>query len=348
MDLEGYLRAVPKAELHVHLEGSIRPETVLELAGRNDVPLPYSTSDDLKGWFAFRDFDHFIEVYVAITKCLRTVDDYELIVADLASELNRQNCRYAEVTFSPSTHRWLGVGEDTMFEGLRRGRARAAEEFGVEINWVFDIVRNMSEDMREPLADFTTSAAIAGRDEGVVALGLGGFESGYPPELFEKWFARAQKAGLRSAPHAGEHSGPESVWGALSSLGAERLGHGIRSVEDASLVAHLARQGIPIEACPTSNLRLGVYPSLEAHPLRRLHEEGVVVTVNSDDPPLFNTTLNDEVSLLSTGFGFDLETIDEILLNAVRMSFLPETRKAELESGFRAEMAALKAPPTPP
>jgi len=343
MSLESYLRAVPKAELHVHLEGSILPAVLLKLAEANGVELPYSTAEGLREWFAFRDFRHFVEIYVTITRCLKSADDYELTAYEFGRELARQNVRYAEATFSPSTHRWLGVPFDTYFEGLTRGRARARADFAVEINWVFDLVREISvKPIFHDFADYTTGVAIEGRDDGVVALGLGGMESGYPPEPFAPWFERARAAGLHSAPHAGEIAGPESVWGAVQTLGAERIGHGVRSVEDPALVDYLAQHGIPLEVCPTSNIRLGVFPAMEAHPLPRLYEAGVTLTINSDDPPMFNTTLNDEVAALASPFGLDVVAIDEILLNGVRHSFLPPDRKADLEAEFRAEMERLK------
>lgn len=344
MSIESYLHAVPKVELHVHLEGSIQPETLLTLARRNGVTLPASTLDEVRDWFTFRNFGHFIEVYVAITRCLKTADDYELIVYEFGAEMARQNVRYAEVTFSPSTHHFLGVTHDTYFGGLTRGRERARREFGVEIAWIFDIVRGIADPARQiEAADYTTGVAIECKDDGVVALGLGGGEHGSPPEPFAPWFQRTREAGLHSAPHGGEMAGPESVWGAIRALGAERVGHGVRAIEDAALVAYLAEHRIPLEVNPTSNLRLGVYPSLDEHPLRRLYDAGVLVTVNSDDPPLFNTTLNDEVLLLSSHMGFTIPQIDAILLNAVRASFLPEERVRELERAMLTEMTALKA-----
>ena len=343
-NLAEYLRVAPKAELHVHLEGSIQPATLLKLAERNGKALPAQTVEELGQWFRFRDFNHFIEVYFEITGCLRTAEDYELIAYEFGAEMDRQRTRYAEVTFSPSTHYFsLGIPFETFFSGLTRGRERARRDFGVQMSWVFDIVRNIEDEARyRQLADYVTAVAIEGKANGVVALGLGGAEVGYPPERFAAYFERALAAGLHSAPHAGETVGPPSVWGALRALGAERVGHGVRSVEDAALVEHLAERHIPIEACPTSNLRLGVYPSLAEHPLPRLYAAGVPLTINSDDPPLFNTTLNQEVALLADPFGFELATINDILLNGVRQSFLPPQEKAEMLDSFQAEMAALQ------
>jgi aminodeoxyfutalosine deaminase len=344
MSLETYLRAAPKAELHLHLEGAIRPTTVLTLAQRNGVALPYTTLRELRDWFRFRDFDHFVEVYRAISNCLRTADDYELIAFELAEELAGQNARYAEVGFSPAFQARAGIAHTTYLDGLGRARARARRELGVELAWIFDLGRAWQggETETQRWAAYTVDVAIEARQEGVVALGLGGPEVDHPPEPFAPLFERGRAAGLHSAPHAGEHVGPASIWGALNALAAERIAHGVRAVEDPALVAELARRGVALDICPTSNVRLGVYASLSEHPLPRLHAAGVVITVNSDDPALFGTTLNDEVQLLADPFGLDVAAIDDILLNAVRRSFLPGPAKQRLESSYRAELDALK------
>lgn len=340
MSLYDYIAAAPKAELHVHLEGAIQPATLLMLAKRHRVDLPADNEAELRNWYRFRDFHHFIEVYVAITKCLRTVEDFELIVYEFGADMARQNIRYAEVTFSPSTHLWInGVDRDVWFTGLSEGRRRVKASFGCEINWVFDLVRN---DYPEAARfDYTTEVAIEGRDDGVVALGLGGLETGYPPAPFAPWFDRARAAGLHSAPHAGEHVGPESIRDAIKYLGAERIGHGVRAIEDQELVDYLAEHRVLLEVSPTSNICLGIYPDMASHPLKHLHESGVPVTVNSDDPPLFSTTLTGELNLLVDPCGFCRETIDEILLNGVRFSFLPEEQKRRMEAEFLDEMRLL-------
>ena len=343
MSLDSYLRAVPKVELHVHLEGAIHPATLLELARRNRVDLPADSVEGLRQWFVYRDFGHFIEIFVTATACLCTAEDYELIVYEFGAEMARQNVRYTEVTFSPSTHVWMGRTWEMVFGGITRGRERAEAEFGVRIRWIFDIVRGVSDrSTLIPKADFTVDVAIDGMRDGVVALGLGGMEDGAPPEPFAPQFARAREAGLHSVPHAGEHVGPASVWGAIRALGAERIAHGVRAIEDPALVAYLAERRIPLDVCPSSNICLGVYPDLDAHPLRRLREAGVTMTINSDDPPLFNTSLNDEVALLAGAFGFDADTINAILLDGVRAAFLTPEEAFSLESGFRDEMQALR------
>ena len=342
MSLQAYLRAAPKAELHVHLEGAIRPSTVLELARRNDIALPDTTLDGLRDWFRFRDFRHFVEVYGVVSRCLRTPEDFELVAYELAAELAEQNCRYAEVGFTPSFHSREGVADATYLRGLGRARDRARETLGVEIAWVFDISRSMRGGETETMrwADYTVGVTIDAMADGVTAIGLGGPEVGHPPEAFARFFDRARAAGLHSYPHAGEHVG---IRGALTALGAERVAHGVRAIEDPELVSHLIAHGIALDVCPTSNVRLGVYPSLGDHPLARLHALGVAVTVSSDDPALFETTLNDEVATLADPFGLPVAAIDGILLNGLRYSFLPEPRKRQLEATYRAELHRLKA-----
>jgi aminodeoxyfutalosine deaminase len=344
MSLEEYLQAIPKAELHVHLEGTVRPATLLKLAQRNAVSLPVQTIDEARQWFRFRDFNHFIDIYLAITGCLKTSEDYEQIVYEFGESMAQQNIRYAEVTFSPSTHHYgLGTATDTFLSGLARGRQRVRQDFGLEIRWIFDIVRN---DAQGPglsqRADYTTSVAIEYQHEGVVALGLGGAEVGYPPEWFERWFDQALSSGLHSIPHAGETAGPASVWGALKALKAERIGHGVRSIEDPALITYLAAHQIPLEVSPTSNICLGVYPDYAHHSLPDLLAAGIPITINSDDPPLFNTTLNDEIALLASAFHLDFNTIQAIVLNGVRYSLLPQSEKETLTAYFQAEMQVLQ------
>ncbi len=341
MSLDSYLRAAPKAELHVHLEGTIAPATALDLAARNGLTLPATDEAGMRALFAYRDFNHFLDTFSLVANCLRTAEDYEQIVCDYAAALARQNARYAEANFAPARHADNGVPHEVWFGGLTRGRARARAEFGVEINWIFSIIRHLPD--RDRHADYTTAVAIEGRADGVVALGLAGGEEGHPPEPFAPWFDRARAAGLHSAPHAGETVGPTSIWGAVRALGAERIAHGVRAIEDPSLVAHLATQQIALDIVPYSNLRLGIYPSLAAHPLPRLHAAGVPLTVGSDDPPLFDTTLNDDTALLAEPFGLDRAACDTILLDGIRHSFLPAARRQALEATFRAELTTLAA-----
>jgi adenosine deaminase len=338
MDLDTYVAAMPKVELHVHLEGSIRPATLLRLAQRNGVALPADDLEGLGDFYRFVDFDHFIRVYVTVCRCLQKPQDFSLIAYEFGADMARQNVRYAEVTFTPHPHVTnTGLPFDEVLAGINDGRARAAAEFGVEMGWVLDIVRGVPES-QEQVAAWAAGA----QDRGVVALGLGGPERENPPEDYVRGFDLAREAGLHRVPHAGEVAGPESVWGALRALGAERLGHGVRCIEDPALVEYLREQQVPLEVCPTSNLRLGVYPSYAEHPLRRLWEEGLYVTLNSDDPPMFNTDLVNEYRAASGEMGFAREDLQSLSLAALRASFLPDDRKEALERTFRAEFAELE------
>jgi aminodeoxyfutalosine deaminase len=342
--IECYLQAVPKAELHVHLEGSIRPSTLLTLARRNGVTLPASTLKEIHEWFRFRNFPHFVDIYLAISRCLKTTEDYELIAYEFGAQMAQQNVRYVEVTFTPSTHRYsLGITHDAYFHGLNTGRERARRDFGVEMRWIFDIARGIPDEAeRRRRAEYTTAVAIESINDGVVALGLGGYERGYSPEQFAVWFDKALSAGLHSTPHAGEGDGPASVWGALRALGAKRIGHGVRSIEDPELLIYLAKHSVLLEICPLSNICLGIYPNLLEHPLPCLYAHRIPVTVNSDDPTLFNATLNQNIRALHEPFSFSLDTINEILLNGVRYAFLPQAEKKQMEISFSVEMTKLR------
>lgn len=338
MNLHAFIRDMPKIELHVHLEGSIRPATLLILAERNGVGLPARDLEGLREFYRFTDFDHFIQVYFAISGCLQTVADYDLIAYEFGADMARQNIRYAEATFTPHTNVVnTGLPFDEILAGLNEGRARAQREFGVEFQWVLDIVRD-DPDSRHQVAKWAADA----QDRGVVGLGLGGTENGHPPEWFADAYAVAREAGLHSVPHAGEVAGPESVWGSIRALGAERLGHGVRSAEDRALVEYLKEHQIPLEVCPTSNICLDVYLSYQEHPIRWLWEQGVYVTVNSDDPPMFNTDLVSEFQALIDHMGFTPAELEDLSLNALRASFLPEDRKADLEDTFISDFAQLR------
>ena len=332
---------MPKVELHVHLEGSIRPATLLQLARRNEVRLPVQDEAGLRDFYRFRDFAHFVAVYEMVIGCLRTPDDYRLVAYEFGSDCARQHIRYAEVTFTIlSNRRHTGLPWQAILEGVNAGRAQARAEFGVDWGWVFDISRDFPETQ-----DRVVEIALAATDSGVVALGLGGTEARFPAELFERAFERARQAGLPRVPHAGENGGPGSVWAALRRLHADRLGHGVRCVEDPVLVEHLRERQVPLEVCPTSNVCLGVYPDYAAHPLRRLCDAGLLVTVNSDDPALFGTDLDREYEVLVDHFGFGADELEQVSLNGVRASFLPQADRARLEAEFRAQFARLRVEP---
>jgi adenosine deaminase len=339
MDLTEFALRMPKAELHVHLEGSILPRTLLKLAQRNHISLPASDEAGLENLYHFRNFEQFLGTYLMITGCLRTADDYRLIAYEFGSECARQNIRYAEVIFTMYTSTTLtGLSWQKILQGLNTGRAQAASDFGVHWQWVFDIVRN-EPDTQTAVLEIT----LAARDQGVVALGLGGLETGFPPELFVDTFRRAEVENLHRAPHAGEIAGPESVWSAVKLLRADRIEHGVRSIEDPSLVEYLRSNSIPLDVCPTSNICLNVYPDYASHPLRKLWDAGLFLTIGSDDPPMFGTDLNNEYQLLVKYYNFTQPELERISLNAVHASFLSSIEKHNLEKEFRAEFKKLSS-----
>jgi adenosine deaminase len=322
-----FIATMPKAEIHIHLEGAIQPETVLKLAERHRMldKLPSTEVTQLKKWFTFTDFPHFVQIYMTIQDMLRTPEDFALIVYENGADMAAQNIRYRELTFTSYTHTDFqdkGLVIEDVMAGMEDGRSRAKRDFGVEMRWVFDIPRNLSFPMRDGItydprpADKTLQSALYGMDHGVVGFGLGGNEVNAPPEPYAHAFTKAKAAGLLSVPHAGETMGPVSVWGSLRELQADRIGHGVRSIEDNELLLTLKERQIPLEINPTSNECLHIYPNMTEHPFRRLDELGLLVTVNSDDPPLFNTNLVQEYEVLATQFGYDEANLARIARNA--------------------------------
>ncbi len=334
MSLTDFIREMPKVELHVHLEGSIQPETLLRLAQRNQVQLPVDNVSGLRQWYTFTDFRRFLEIYSTISACICTPDDVELIAREFIRGQAEQNIRYSEVIYTPYTHYASdrSIPFSQQLEALGRAREWGAAELDTRVNWVLDVSRNVRPvEHGMMVADW----AVRGQEFGVVGLGVGGPELGNPPELFKTAFDRARAAGLASLPHAGEVDGPTSIWGALEHLYADRIGHGVRCLEDAALVAYLRERQIPLDVSPTSNVCLGVFPSVAEHPLPHLLSEGLYVTINSDDPPMFNTTLTDEYVQLVDTFGFGFEVIKNLVLNGVRATTLPHNDKVDMERNFR-------------
>ena len=334
--LEQFIRAMPKVELHVHLEGSIQPETLLTLAERNHIALPYATAAGLRDWYVFRSFPHFVEIYITISNCLKTANDIELIAREFLAGQAAQNIKHSEVTYTAYTiYKLCGIEFADQLAALNRARAWAQETLGVDMTLTLDIAREIKPEQGMVTADW----AIAAHGNGVSALGLGGYEVGNPPEKFSAAFQHAQQAGLPAVPHAGETEGSSSIWGALRTLNATRIGHGVGAIQDPTLLAYLRAHQIPLEVCPTSNVRLGVAPSIAQHPIQQLLDAGIYVTLNSDDPPMFNTTLTDEYLLCAEAFGWDAAMCENLSLNALRASFLPHERKNELVGEFRATFA---------
>ncbi|MFA6535774.1 MAG: adenosine deaminase [Candidatus Babeliales bacterium] len=333
-----FVKRMPKIELHVHLEGAIRPAMLFELAARNNMSLSAKTEQDLKEVFKFKNFQHFVEIYNLVTGCLKTADDYELISYQFGCECVRQNIHYAEVTFSIFTNcRLTGLPWQKILEALNRGRAKAMQEFDVNWVWIFDILRDEPESQKLIL-----EAILKSKDQGVVGLGLTGSEILFNTENFVKTFETARKNKIGITIHAGEISGPKSIWSVIKRLHADRIGHGVTCIQDSELIKFLKQNKIPLEICPTSNICMGVFPDFKSHPLRKLWDAGLFLTVNSDDPALFGTDLNNEYKILVDHFGFGINDLERISLNGLQASFLPADQKQKLDKSFRVEFADLR------
>ncbi|SDR68715.1 aminodeoxyfutalosine deaminase [Friedmanniella luteola] len=337
--MEEFIAGLPKAELHVHHVGSASPRIVAELAARHPGTVPTDPAE-LARFFVFEDFPHFIRTYLAVVDLVRTAEDVRLLTYEVARDMAAQNIRYAELTVTPCTSVTDALPVPAFLEALEDARTAAARDLGLELRWIFDI----PADFGLPAAELTASAALDHDVPGLVGFGVGGSEVGFPRSMFRDQFDRARAAGLHSVPHAGETTGPETIWDAVLNLGAERVEHGITAVGDPALLAHLAEHGVVLDVCPTSNVALGVVPSLAAHPLPALVAAGVRVTVNTDDPPMFGTDLDREYAIAADLLGLDEAGVADLALAAVDGSFAPDATRAAL----RAEISAYAARATPP
>ncbi len=334
--MRSFIHALPKVELHVHLVGSAGLDTVLELARRHPSAGVPTDRNELERFYAFRDFDHFLKVYWAVQSMLVDRHDIHTLVVGLARSLAEQNAPYAEVTVTPYNHITDGMPLDELLAGLDSGRTQAAA-LGVELAWCFDIPGEKGlVAARETLA-----VALGERPEGLVSFGLAGPEAGIGRAQFAPFFDEAREAGLHSVPHAGETTGPETIWSAVRDLRAERIGHGTSCVQDPALVEHLARKGIPLEVCPTSNVRTRQVASVDTHPVRQMLDAGIVVTLNTDDPPFFGATLEGEYLAVASTLDLGHADIARLAENAVLASFLPNSRKTPLLKEIAALLAAV-------
>lgn len=334
--LQHLIRLLPKVELHIHLEGSIRPETLLHLATRRGVSLPADTVDGVRQWFRFDDFEHFVDIYLTCSRCLRDPEDFQLLAEDLLLAQARDHVLYTEIHFTIGTHLANGVNGDEVAHALWETFSSMERRLGVRARLIPDIVRNIGRER----ADQTLQWALENRRFGVVALGLSGFES-VPNHDFREHFALAAQEGLRRVAHAGEHAGPESIRSALDLCRAERIGHGIRAIEDPSLIDRLVADQIPLEVCPSSNVALGAVPDLTRHPIDRLRSAGVLVTINSDDPGFFATSLSREYYEVASTFGYDGETLAEISARALRHAFISRETRSWLVAEYDTRLKEL-------
>lgn len=327
-DLRAFIAGLPKAELHVHHVGSASPRIVSELAARHrDSKVP-ADPEALAEYFTFTDFAHFIEVYLSVVDLIRTPEDVRLLTYEVARDLARQQVRYAELTITPYSSTRRGIDERAFMAAIEDARKAAEADFGTALRWCFDIPGEAGLESAEETARLATDDRI--RPEGLVSFGLGGPEIGVPRPQFKPYFDRAIAAGLHSVPHAGETTGPQTVWDALVELRAERIGHGTSSAQDPALLAHLAEQRVPLEVCPTSNIATRAVRSLDEHPIKEFAKAGVLITINSDDPPMFGTDLNNEYAVAARLLDLDERGLADLARNAVEASFLDPAGKARI------------------
>ncbi|MFY1632624.1 adenosine deaminase [Solwaraspora sp. WMMB335] len=326
-ELTTFIAGLPKVELHVHHVGSASPRIVAELAQRHAGRTPVPTDPAaLADYFVFRDFAHFVEIYLSVVDLIRDEEDVWILTHEVARELAAQQVRYAELTVTPYSHVSRGIAAPAFCAAIEDARVRARADFGVELRWCFDIPGEAGL----PAAEETLRISLTQAPDGLISFGLGGPEIGVPRPQFKPYFDQARAAGLHSVPHAGETTGPQTIWDAIRELGAERIGHGISCVRDPELVAFLADRRIPLEVCPTSNVRTGAIAALAAHPLAEMLTAGLMVTINSDDPPMFGTTLNHEYAVAAQLAGGGVERLAELARNGVSAAFLPPADQARL------------------
>ncbi|HXZ41689.1 MAG TPA: adenosine deaminase [Terriglobales bacterium] len=326
-----FILGLPKAELHLHLEGSIDPPTLLELRTRHGKS---STLTEIEQLYRYENFTGFLMAFKTVTEDLQTPEDFELITYRLMEKLKAENVLHAEVYVSVGVCLWRKQDFAAIFDAMERGRQRGERDFGVSLLWIFDAVRQFGTDKAQHVAE------LAARYHGpsVVGFGIGGDELKAPPELFRDVYAYAADQGLRLTVHAGESAGPGSIWGALN-LRAERIGHGLTAWQDPELVEELSRRQVPVEICLTSNLRTGCCSSIAEHPVRNYFDQGIMITLNSDDPAMFGTSLSREYQLAQDRFGFTDEHLRELARNSFEASFLPADKKVNFLNLFDAIVA---------
>lgn len=312
---------MPKYELHVHIEGAADADTYFNIAQKNNITLPVKSRQDWQRFFEFRDFPHFIEVYTAAVNCLRTTEDYGLLIDNFFRHQSEQNIVYSEAYLS-ATFIIERFEDATALDAIEAALKAGQEKYGCVVNLIPDIARMMPESQQRVL-DFV----IKGKQRGLfIGLGLGGLEKGFPPGLFTETYEEARRAGLRTVAHAGEADGPESIWGAIDDLQVERIGHGIRCIEDPALVETLRLRQIPLEVCPVSNYCLGIVKQGEMHPIREMLDAGLNCCINSDDPAMFSTSLTNEYQMLAS-LGFSWPELQQLNRNAVESAFLDDGEK---------------------
>lgn len=337
--MDPFLTQLPKAELHLHIEGTLEPDLMLELARRNGVPLPYDSAASVREAYVFEDLQSFLDLYYLGCRVLLTEQDFYDLTAAYLARVAAEHVRHVELFFDPQTHTERGVPFRTVVSGIHRALEDGRRRWGITSRLIMCFLRHLGADSAmetlreaEPFADWIT------------AVGLDSTEVGHPPEKFRRVFDRARAAGFRAVAHAGEEGPPEYIWQALDVLKVSRIDHGVRCLEDPRLVERLAAEGVPLTVCPLSNVKLRLFPTLADHPLKRLLDRGVRVTVNSDDPAYFGGYITENFDASRTALGLSREDIHALGRHAFEASFLSSDERRER----CAELDAYMNPPGSP
>ncbi len=338
--LKTFIQRIPKVELHCHLEGAIQPATLLKLAARHSIKLPFENEEGANKFYEFTSLNQFLEIFALACSTLQTAADFETITVDLGADSARQNIPYREVFFTYAYHERRKIPWEEVVEGIASGRKINKERYGVEMRFIADIDRTIEPEEGVRLVE----RANASREKAaIIGIGLDSQEIGFPARRQKPAFDRAGELGLRRVAHAGEDVGPESVWDALDSLHVERIDHGVRSIDDPELVARLARTRVPLTVCPISNVALKVYPNLASHSIKRLMDAGVFVTLNSDDPPMFHTDVLDNYVQVADTFNLNADQVEKLARNSFEGAFMDRAEQADYLARFDTEVSKLRA-----
>ncbi len=321
--LHNFIKGLPKAELHLHIEGTLEPELMFTLAKKNEVELPFASVEDVRAAYEFDDLQSFLDIYYQGAAVLITESDFAELMSEYLERAIADGVRHAEIFFDPQTHSERGVDIGTVIGGFRKAQAEFADSISTSLILCF--LRHLP-----PHAAVDTFEAARPYLDDIMGLGLDSSEVGNPPERFVEAYALGRDAGLRLVAHAGEEAGPDYVWAALDVLGAERIDHGVRAEDDPELVERLVREQIPLTMCPLSNQELQVVPDLRDHNLKRLLDRGVKVTINSDDPAYFGGYVAENYAMAATALGLTRTEVGRIARNSIEASFVDDERKAEL------------------
>jgi len=338
-ELKAFIQRIPKAELHCHLEGSIQPATLLKLAARHSIELPFEDEEGAKKFFEFENLNQFIDILSLTSSTLQTAEDFKTITVEFGADAARQNITYREVFFSYDAHRQRGIPWETVIEGIAAGRTESKEQYGVEMWFIADIDRTTDPEASRRMVELAHKSR---EYAGIIGVGMDSKEAGNPASRHKVAFSRAKELGFRLVAHAGEDAGPESVWDALS-MGVERIDHGVRSIEDDKLLQRLVEIQIPLTVCPVSNVQLKIFPNMAAHPVKRLMDAGVFVTVNSDDPAMFHADVVDNYLQVADTFNLTADDVEKLARNSFMAAFTDSAVKADYLERFTAKVTQLRA-----